>query len=158
MRVLALAIALMIAVVVVPVAGAKGLVPQRVCGKSECGTVEDETRSTVAFYAEMAHPEPPTVPYYRIDYRNQGAPSSYFEPTRGLVWAPTQRWFRLDGPVLDALRRAVRELEPFPALERWAAPGDAPADHGSHSLPAASLLIVLAAGMAAIGTFRRRQV
>jgi hypothetical protein len=157
MKAVVLVVVLAAALLVVPAAGAKGLSPLRVCGASGCTAIEADP--FVIVYPVAVRPQPPTSPYYRIDYRNTGAPWDYFVPGRnvvGRVQPRLRRWFGVEQAASDAIRAAIRGLDPFPAPVSWDAPPDRPAD-ASRSLATASLLIVLAGAMVAAGTFRRRQ-
>jgi hypothetical protein len=148
MRPSAVAIVLAAGLVAAPAAGAKGLSPARACGETGCASIEDDSDLMVVFYAHNARPQPPTLPYYRLDYRNAGAPSHYFVPARNLVGQMHAggRWFSLHGPPLDAIRAAITSLPPFPAQESWAVRSPERAETTSHTLVAALLLIALAVG------------
>jgi hypothetical protein len=154
MGVAAVAVVLAVGLVAAPGAGAKGLSPHRVCGESACASIKDDPDLMVVFYAHTARPQPPTLPYYRLDYRNAGAPSHYFVPTHNLVGQMHAGggWFSLHGPPIDAIRAAIRTLAPFRAPEAWAVSSPKRAETTAQTAIAALVLVALAAG--AVGARR----
>lgn len=148
MRASAVAIVLAAGLVAAPAAGAKGLSPARVCGETGCASIEDDSDVMVVFYAHNARPQPPRLPYYRLDYRNAGAPSHYFVPARNLVGQMHAggRWFSLHGPPLDGIRAAITRLAPFPAQESWAVRSPERAETTAQTPLAVLVLIALAVG------------
>lgn len=148
MRAAAVAIVLAAGLVAAPPAGAKGLSPDRVCGGSACASIKDDPDLMVVLYAHAARPKPPALPYYRLDYRNAGAPSHYFVPARNLVGQMHAggHWFSLHGPSLDAIRMATSRLTPFPAPQSWAVRAPERAETTAQTGVALLLLVALAGG------------
>jgi hypothetical protein len=148
MRAAALVIALGSVLTVTPSATAKGLALDRVCGESGCVTIEEDDLM-VTLYIGAVQPEPPRLPYYRLDHRGPAVPSLHFVPARNLAGPMPpggRRWFSLDATTVSAIRAAIRGLDPFPPPASWAIRSRGHAESRTRTLGAAVLLIALAVG------------
>jgi hypothetical protein len=131
------------AIALAPAAGAKDLTEALACGESGCAALErgDNGDGLIQLRGPSGPlTQPPALAaYYTLNFafgrRSQNGPSAHFTtlyvPSSNLVAANGRypgevEWFSISGAVLEKVRNAVRELQPFAAPKRWPATIAAP--------------------------------
>ena len=152
----------------VPVAVAKDLTQAQVCGQSGCAALprNEDGDGLIQLRGSEGRPlapPPESAPYYRLIWEfgrpAKDGPSVRFAtlyvPAANLVAAPGRQagsveWFGASEAVLEKVRTAARNLEPFAAPGQWPSTIEASAPPSSTaSIPASGSREWMAWGLAA---------
>jgi hypothetical protein len=162
----------LVALVLVPAAGAKELKSATICGANTCTTVTERVRlRALPAGGQDAAPPPPPSAYYTIEFvvgTGDGRESRWlvlYVPSEKIIGANSEvpgglTWLPAFGDAITAMSQATKKLEPFRAPISWptdvrhVTPG--PAGKGfDWPLVSGSLLVAFALGLTTLLLVKR---
>ena len=127
MKRLTLCLALVMPLALAGAAEAKKLVSAKVCGASDCRTVDDRNSLTaLAEGGPPTNPPPDATGFYQVDLTGRGDGERFtftvvIVPEAGLMRGGTEAdgytWMPVSTDAVGEFRRMTRGLEPFPAAK-----------------------------------------